>query len=170
MRLNHYFAMFAVFVLSGVFLSGSRCENSTRAEKNEAFRETLTNTSSKADKTDIAESESTAEDAEKADYSPLSRIIFITTSKACHCTMDRCRRGEDALKTALEDHPGAPDVERLDYAKQRQKVMELVRKYKAVMLPIIYFLDEGDGLLWKADGEIDPGEIDRILESYKREK
>lgn len=84
--------------------------------------------------------------------------------------MARCARGEEALKKALKKHPDAPKVERFDYAIQTEKVTPLIKKYSAMMLPIIYFLDDGENLLWKVDGDFDWTDVDRALAKFKGAK
>ncbi|UCD84617.1 MAG: hypothetical protein JSU92_00055 [Deltaproteobacteria bacterium] len=96
----------------------------------------------------------------------LAQIIFITTSKACRCTMDRCGNGEQALTAAMYRHPDAPQVERLDHAREKDRVNQIIKKYQAVMLPIIFFIDKDGNLLDTLEGEFYEEDVNEILDQY----
>lgn len=154
-----------VFFIFAMVLSAFGCSNSTsgrEAEKKSEPSQTVT-------QTDESSAQNVAQAAGKSNkkYFPLTRIVLITTGKACNCTMTRCKKGEEALKTAMAKHPDAPNVERIDFALDTEKANRLVDKYKAMMLPIIFFLDDGETLLSKFEGDFDWTEIDRELSKYK---
>lgn len=98
----------------------------------------------------------------------LARVILITTSKGCPCTKNRCQSGETALKAALAMYPEAPEMERLDNATEKEKSKELLSKFNAIMLPVVYFLDPDGNLLDKVEGELNFNEekISEFLAEY----
>lgn len=93
----------------------------------------------------------------------LARIIFITTSRGCQCTLTRCTDAEKVLTKVLKNYPNAPTMEKVDYAMEQNKALYFVRKYSAMMLPILYLVDVNDNLLWKKDGDFNEAELIDVL-------
>lgn len=93
----------------------------------------------------------------------LARIIFITTSKGCQCTLTRCIEAEKILQRVLKNYPNAPKVEKVDYAVEQTKAIYFVKKYSAMMLPILYLTDSKENLLWKKDGDFNEAELVDVL-------
>ena len=102
----------------------------------------------------------------KAESGSLVRIVFITTSRACACTLTRCKNAESSLQKAMTKHPKAPKLERLDYAREPERVRKLISKYTAMMLPIIYFIDQDGNLLDGLEGDFYEEDINEILGKY----
>ncbi len=98
----------------------------------------------------------------------LARIVFVTTSRACDCTMKRCENAEKVLNEAIAGHPEAPAVEKIDFATEKDRAMKIMEKYPAMMLPVIYFLDKDENLLQRLDGEIFGEEVYAVIEKYTR--
>ncbi len=96
----------------------------------------------------------------------LTRIVFITTSQACDCTMTRCQNAESSLEKAITKYPKAPRPEQIDYAREPERAKKLISKYTAVMLPIIYFIDEDGNLLDRLEGEFSGEDILELLGRY----
>ena len=140
---KHVFLISLFGFLFLLIISG--CTNSTSAKNNESGSQAVTPAS-------------------------LTHIIFITTSKGCECTMTRCKNGEAALNEAIAKLAKAPPLERVDYAKDPKRVRELIGKYPASLLPIIYFLDSNQNLLWKVEGYFDRAEVSRALQQYWGDK
>ena len=109
-----FLIFFIIAMFSQIIISG--CTNSSAAKNN-------------------------APEAQPVSSAPLSRIILVTTSKGCECTMTRCKNGEAALNEAIAKLAKAPPLERVDYAKDPKRARELIGKYPASLLPIIYFLN-----------------------------
>jgi|GEM_PF-5509407 len=100
--------------------------------------------------------------------SPVTRIVYITTTQACACTMKRCEETDkliEEMKTKYNDLP----LESINYSEETDKARKLAKKYKTIMLPIILFLNEEGGPLVKMSGEIDgekaANEFDRYFKS-----
>ena len=89
-----------------------------------------------------------------ADKSPqLSRVVYVTTSKACGCTLERCQAGDALVNQVFAGaRPGL--MQRLDYARDKDKAKEYIKKYHLFALPALLFLDEQGNLLWSAVGEL----------------
>lgn len=96
----------------------------------------------------------------------LTRIVFITTSRACDCTMTRCQNAESSLQKAITKYPKVPRPEQIDYASETERARKLISKYTAVMLPIIYFIDEDGNLLDGLEGEFSGEDISELLGRY----
>ena len=80
----------------------------------------------------------------KAESASLVRIVFITTSKACDCTLTRCQNGEAALQKVLASYPNSPQVERIDFAEEQDKARSLTQKHGVFMLPVALLIDGKD--------------------------
>lgn len=93
----------------------------------------------------------------------LARIIFITTSRGCQCTLTRCSAAEKVLQKVLKNYPHAPKVEKVDYAMEQNKALYFVKKYSAMMLPILYLVDADENLLWKKDGDFTEAELMDVM-------
>ena len=91
--------------------------------------------------------------AAAANAPKLARVVLLTTSKACSCTLERCQAGEELVKEVFaKARPGL--VQRLDYAQDKVKAKEYIKKYHLIALPALLFLDEYGNLLWSAVGEL----------------
>jgi len=166
-------ALLAVSALaSSVILLGSHgCTTQSSNPGNTSTEQVSSATRARADSPASAADnpvQDTDNPKKPANQAALTRIIFITTSQACDCTMRRCRNGEQALNEALSKQTYAPQIERIDFARERDRAMGLVKKYSAMMLPIIYFIDQKDDLLQKLEGEFSAGDVSEILNKYAR--
>jgi thiol:disulfide interchange protein len=84
---------------------------------------------------------------------PLARVVLVTTSKACDCTLERCRAGEELVQQVFaKARPGL--LQRLDYAVNKNQAKEYIKKYHLFTLPALLFLDDQGNLLWSAVGEL----------------
>jgi hypothetical protein len=95
-----------------------------------------------------------------ADQSKLAQVIYITVSKACGCTLDRCRAGDWVVERVFVGEKKAL-LKRLDYATEKDAAREYITKYRLAMPPSLLFLDKDGNFLWRADGELDQ---DRVAE------
>lgn len=120
----------------------------------------------KSDKNEpVSGSEKATENSGKpeGDKSPKSKIVFITTSEACNCTMTQCKKGEEAMNKALELFENLPEIERVDYAKETDKARELIKKYGAGILPVFLLLNEKEEALGMLQGEFEQKAVEEIL-------
>jgi len=71
----------------------------------------------------------------------LPKIILITTSQACHCTLERCSKGEDTVNVLIQQFSEKLNFEKLDYAQEQTLAAELGKKYRFSNLPVLLFFD-----------------------------
>jgi hypothetical protein len=98
-----------------------------------------------------------------AEQSKLAQAIYITVSKACGCTLDRCRAGDWVVERVFVGDQKAL-LKRIDYATEKDVAREYITKYRLAMPPSLLFLDKDDNLLWRADGKLD---LDQVAEKLK---
>jgi hypothetical protein len=100
----------------------------------------------------------------------VSKIILLSTKKACPCTMKRCKNGEGVIKEVSKNYPDALSIENVDFEEQKEEAMKLIKKHKAIMLPVILFLDDKDNLLLKVEGEFSKEDITSAYAKYFKEE
>ena len=100
-----------------------------------------------------------------ADQSKLAQAIYITVSKACGCTLDRCRAGDWVVERVFVGDKKAL-LKRLDYATEKDAAREYITKYRLAMPPSLLFLDKDGNLLWRADGELDQDQVAEKLKEF----
>lgn len=94
----------------------------------------------------------------------VTQVIYVTVSKACGCTLDRCQAGDLVVETAFAGERQRL-LKRLDYSTDKEIARQYIRKYGLTMPPSLLFLDAQGNLLWRADGEVD---YDTVLEKLKQ--
>jgi len=166
----------ALALAMGIFFLTSDCmaEDKDPPRKTEAVKEAETSKvvdtsmDTEAPKhEEAAKEKEPAKDTEPA-VGKLVKIAFVTTGKACKCTMKRCKLGGEALDAAMRKFPKAPAPEVLDYASDtdKEKVKALLKKHPVVALPALYFFGSEDALLDKLDGEFDEARVSGVLAKY----
>ncbi len=100
-----------------------------------------------------------------AEQSKLAQAIYITVSKACGCTLDRCRAGDWVVEKVFVGDKKAL-LKRLDYATEQDAAREYITKYRLAMPPSLLFLDKDGNLLWRADGELDQDQVAEKLKEF----
>jgi len=62
--------------------------------------------------------------------------------------------------------PEAPEIERLDHSSpdDAERVKALLEQYPAMMLPVLYLIDDQGGLLDKLEGTFDEAKINAALD------
>jgi hypothetical protein len=93
----------------------------------------------------------------------LAQAVYITLSKACRCTLDRCQAGDWVVEKVFVGEKKSL-LKRFDYATDKDAAREYVAKYHLPMPPSLLFLDKDGNLLWRADGELD---LDLVAEKLK---
>ncbi len=117
--------------------------------------------------TKAAEDELAATVEEKAD-GKLTSIVFLSSSKACRCVANRCKAATTALAAAMDQHPAAPEIERLDHSSSddAERVKALLEQHPAMMLPVLFLIDDQGGLLEKLEGTFDEAKINATLDAH----
>jgi len=72
---------------------------------------------------------------------PLPRIILLTTTKSCQCTLKRCGAGEKVIREILKKYSGQIVFEKIDYAENEELVTTINSSYKISGLPALLFFD-----------------------------
>lgn len=87
----------------------------------------------------------------------LAQVVYITLSKACSCTLERCLAGDIIVGNVFN---GARKglLKRLDYSTERE-AKEYVKKYRITQAPALLFLDSQGNVLWMALGELTEKDI-----------
>lgn len=94
----------------------------------------------------------------------LDQVIYVTVSKACGCTLDRCQAGDLVVETAFAgERQGL--LKRLDYSTDKETARQYIKKYRLTMPPSLIFLDAQGNLLWRTEGDLD---YDTVLEKLKQ--
>jgi hypothetical protein len=84
----------------------------------------------------------------------LTRVVYITLSKACGCMKDKCQAGDLAVDQAFTgERQGL--LKRIDYSTDKETAREYIKKYRLTVPPSLLFLDAQGNLLWRADGDVD---------------
>ena len=97
------------------------------------------------------------------EQSKLAQAVYITLSKACSCTLERCQAGDWVVEKVFVGEKKAL-LKRIDYATDKDAGQEYIAKYHLAMPPSLLFLDKEGNLLWRADGELD---LDLVAEKLK---
>ncbi len=97
------------------------------------------------------------------EQSKLAQAVYITLSKACSCTLERCQAGDWVVEKVFVGEKKSL-LKRIDYATDKDAAREYVAKYHLPMPPSLLFLDKDGNLLWRADGELD---LDLVAEKLK---
>lgn len=99
----------------------------------------------------------------QAETARVSRVVYITLSKACGCILDRCQAGDWVVEKAfVGDRQGL--LKRIDYSTDKDAAREYIKKYRLTMAPSLLLLDAQGNLLWRADGDVD---YDLVLAKLK---
>ena len=100
----------------------------------------------------------------------VTRLVLITTTQACECTMARCKKTEAALDKGLKEMTGLPSLETINMATEPDKAREIAMKHQASMLPVVLLLDEKDGLIVKLEGEFTEEDLIKALAAHANDK
>ncbi len=95
----------------------------------------------------------------------LARVVYLTTSKACDCTLELCKAADGVVAQVFTD-ARQPLVQRLDYARDKTTARDYIRKYHLYTIPALLFLDAQGNLLWSAVGELRKEEIIEQLNQF----
>ena len=98
----------------------------------------------------------------QAEQRQLAQVIYITMSKACSCTLERCQAGDIIVGNVFN---GAKQnlLKRVDYSTDKEAAKVYIKKYRVTQAPALLFLDTQSKLLWMALGELSEKEIQEKL-------
>lgn len=88
----------------------------------------------------------------------LSRIVYITNSKACGC-MAKIAKDDDRLVSEIFDNSNQSQIEKIDIAKDMEAAKGYIRDHHLYIVPALLFLDQGGTLLACIAGEMKKDDI-----------
>ena len=99
----------------------------------------------------------------QAEQRQLGQVVYITLSKACSCTLERCQAGDIIIGNVFT---GARKefLKRLDYSTEKEATRVYLKQYGITQAPALLFLDTQGKLLWMALGELSEKEIQEKLQ------
>ena len=95
----------------------------------------------------------------------LAQAVYITMSKACSCTLERCQAGDIIVGNVFTGEKKG-FLKRLDYSTNKEAAREYVKKYHVTQAPALLFLDGQGNLLWMALGELAEKDIKAKLSQF----
>jgi len=95
----------------------------------------------------------------------LAQVVYITLTKACACTLERCQAGDIVVQNVFN---GARHglLKRLDYSTDKEAARVYLTKYRVNQAPALLFLDAQGNLLWMRAGELSEPEIAAKLSQF----
>ncbi|MFZ0052744.1 MAG: hypothetical protein WAK96_13295 [Desulfobaccales bacterium] len=97
----------------------------------------------------------------------LAQVVYITLSKACSCTLERCQAGDIIVGNVFTGE-GKGLLKRLDYSTDKEGAGMYVKKYHITQAPALLFLDAQGNVLWMALGELSEKDINEKLSQFGR--
>jgi hypothetical protein len=88
----------------------------------------------------------------------LDQVVYITLSKACSCTLERCQAGDIIVGNVFSGEKKGL-LKRLDYSTDKEAAGVYVTKYHITQAPALLFLDAQGNVLWMALGELSEKDI-----------
>jgi hypothetical protein len=88
----------------------------------------------------------------------LAQVVYITMSKACSCTLERCQAGDIIVGNVFAGEKKGL-LKRLDYSTEKEAARMYVKQYHITQAPALLFLDAQGKLLWMALGELSEKDI-----------
>jgi hypothetical protein len=96
--------------------------------------------------------------ASQAERRQLGQVVYITLSKACSCTLERCQAGDIIIGNVFTG-PRKELLKRLDYSTEKEATRVYLKQYGITQAPALLFIDTQGKLLWMAMGELSEKEI-----------
>ncbi len=95
----------------------------------------------------------------------LARVVYITLTKACGCTLEKCQAGDVVVGNVFN---GARQglLKRIDYSTDKEAAKVYIKKYRVTQAPALLFLDAQGNLLWTKAGELNEKEIADKLSQF----
>ena len=95
----------------------------------------------------------------------LAQVVYITMSKACSCTLERCQAGDIIVSNVFTGERKRL-LKRLDYSTDKEAAGVYIKKYHIVQAPALLFLDAQGIVLWMALGELAEKDISAKLSQF----
>ena len=91
------------------------------------------------------------------------KIIYVTLSQACGCTMDKCREVDTIVDTLLESAGERIAFKSVDYVTKKRKANAILEKYGASFIPVIILLDSEGRAIYKSEDYVKKEELLKAL-------
>lgn len=136
--------IFTVILLVGL---ATGCSDQDKSKEASPSKKVTRDTKDKLQEREIVTKEKEAISDENTELNvrqqskQLPKIILITTTQACNCTLERCSKGEDTVNVLIQQFSEKLNFEKLDYAKEQTLAAELGKKYRFSNLPVLLFFD-----------------------------
>ena len=95
----------------------------------------------------------------------LAQVVYITLSKACSCTLERCQAGDITVGNIFSGEKSRL-LKRLDYSTDKEAAQVYMKQYHIIQAPALLFLDAQGKVLWMAMGELDEKNITEKLSQF----
>ncbi len=94
----------------------------------------------------------------------LAQVVYITLSKACSCTLERCQAGDIIVGNVFAgERKGL--LKRFDYSTEKE-AKDYVKQYHITQAPALLFLDAQGKVLWMVSGELAEKDITEKLSQF----
>ena len=95
----------------------------------------------------------------------LAQVVYITLSKACSCTLERCQAGDITVGNVFSGERNRL-LKRLDYSTDKEAAQVYMKQYHIIQAPALLFLDAQGNVLWMALGELAEKDITEKLSQF----
>jgi hypothetical protein len=95
----------------------------------------------------------------------ISQVVYLTTSKACGCTLKMCKAGDQLVDQIFTDSMTTL-LKRIDYAWNHEAARGYIAEHHLYTLPALLFLDARGNLLGVLVGELKKEDIINKLNQY----
>ncbi|MDD5528612.1 MAG: hypothetical protein PHX21_01120 [bacterium] len=93
----------------------------------------------------------------------LPKVILLTTSEGCKCTLEKCSAGEKTVKDYVSQSQGKITFEKFDYIKEQDATGKLAEKYGVTTIPALLFFDKQGNFTGKLETSWDEKAIKEKL-------
>jgi hypothetical protein len=97
--------------------------------------------------------------------SKVAQVIYITLTRACACTLERCQAGDIVVGNVFNGTRQGL-LKRIDYSTDKETARVYLKKYRVTQAPALLFLDAQGNLLWMALGELTEKDIAEKLKLF----
>ena len=95
----------------------------------------------------------------------LAQVVYITLSKACSCTLERCQAGDIIVGNVFSGEKKRL-LKRLDYSTEKEAAGGFVKQYHITQAPALLFLDAQGNVLGWPWGELAEKDITEKLSQF----
>jgi len=88
----------------------------------------------------------------------LAKAVYLTQTRACACTLERCQAG-DAVVAQVFTGKRAAILNRVDLSDPKANGAAWLKEYRVAVSPALLLLDAKGKLLWSAQGVIDRAQL-----------